>query len=257
MEIVNYNGENIMKKLNSNHLKVIAIIAMTIDHIADLLYPGMPNNIITNILHIIGRLTAPIMFFFICEGFFYTKNLKKYITRLFAFALISHFAYCFSFGINYIPFSTGEIFNQTSIMWTLAWSVIALYIVYEKNNLKEWQKWLLVILIDVITFSADWSCIGVMIILSMYGNRENLEKQMKGMMFWTSIYALVSFIFVNKIYGIIQLFVILVYPLLRRYNGEKGKAKWLKWFFYIYYPLHLVIIGVLRMLMYGNITLLF
>lgn len=246
-----------MKKLNSNHLKVIAIIAMTIDHIADLLYPGMPNNIITNILHIIGRLTAPIMFFFICEGFFYTKNLKKYITRLFAFALISHFAYCFSFGINYIPFSTGEIFNQTSIMWTLAWSVIALYIVYEKNNLKEWKKWLLVILIDVITFSADWSCIGVMIILSMYGNRENLEKQMKGMMFWTSIYALVSFIFVNKIYGIIQLFVILVYPLLRRYNGEKGKAKWLKWFFYIYYPLHLVIIGVLRMLMYGNIPLLF
>ena len=167
MEIVNYNGENIMKKLNSNHLKVIAIIAMTIDHIADLLYPGMPNNIITNILHIIGRLTAPIMFFFICEGFFYTKNLKKYITRLFAFALISHFAYCFSFGINYIPFSTGEIFNQTSIMWTLAWSVIALYIVYEKNNFKEWQKWLLVILIDVITFSADWSCIGVMIILSL------------------------------------------------------------------------------------------
>ena len=34
-----------MKKLNSNHLKLIAIIAMTIDHIADLIYPGMPNNI--------------------------------------------------------------------------------------------------------------------------------------------------------------------------------------------------------------------
>lgn len=109
-----------MQNLNSNHLKLIAIITMTIDHIADLLYPGMPNDIIPNILHIIGRLTAPIMFFFICEGFYYTKNLKKYITRLFAFALISHFAYCFAFGINYIPFSTGEIFNQTSIMWTLA-----------------------------------------------------------------------------------------------------------------------------------------
>ena len=48
-----------MKKLNSNSLKLIAIIAMTIDHIADLLYPGMPNNIIPNICHIIGRLTAP------------------------------------------------------------------------------------------------------------------------------------------------------------------------------------------------------
>ena len=43
-----------MKKLNSNHLKLIAIIAMTIDHIADLIYPGMQNNIISIILHIIG-----------------------------------------------------------------------------------------------------------------------------------------------------------------------------------------------------------
>ena len=126
-----------MKKLNSNHIKLIAIIAMTIDHIADLLYPGMPNNIISNIMHIIGRITAPIMFFFICEGFYYTKDLKKYITRLFIFSLISHFAYCFAFGINNIPFSKGNIFNQTSIMWTLMWSVIALYIVYGNNKLKE------------------------------------------------------------------------------------------------------------------------
>lgn len=246
-----------MKKLNSNHLKLIAIVAMTVDHIADLLYPGMPNNIISNIFHIIGRLTAPIMFFFICEGFFYTKDLKKYITRLFIFALISHFAYCFAFGINYIPFSTGKIFNQTSIMWSLAWSVVALYIVYRKNNLKQWQKWLLVILLNIITFSADWSCIALMIILSMYGNRGNLNKQMSNLMMWTAIYAFVSFAFVNKIYGIIQLFVILVYPLLKQYNGTKGKVGWLKWFFYLYYPLHLIIIGILRLLIYGNISLLF
>lgn len=246
-----------MKKLNSNYLKLIAIIAMTIDHIADLIYPGMPNNMISNILHIIGRLTAPIMFFFICEGFYHTKNLKKYIIRLFIFAFLSHFAYCFAFGINYIPFSTGEIFNQTSIMWTLAWSVVALYVVFGNHHFKEWQKWILVILINVITFSADWSCIGVMIVLSMYGSRGNLNQQMRGMMFWTCIYALVSFLFVNRVYGIIQLFVIFVYPLLKMYNWEKGKVKSLKWIFYIYYPLHLVIIGILRLFMYGNIPLLF
>ena len=44
-----------MKKMNANHLKLIAIIAMTIDHIADLLYPGMSNNMVSNIMHIIGR----------------------------------------------------------------------------------------------------------------------------------------------------------------------------------------------------------
>ena len=127
-----------MKRLNSNSLKLIGIIAMTLDHIADLLYPGMPNLIVPNILHVIGRITAPIMFFFICEGYFYTKDVNKYIKRLFLFAIISHFAYCFAFGINFIPFYTGNIFNQTSIMWTLAWSVVALHIVYGNNKLKEW-----------------------------------------------------------------------------------------------------------------------
>lgn len=246
-----------MKKLNSNHLKLIAIIAMTIDHMADLLYPGMPNNIFSNIFHIIGRLTAPIMFFFICEGFYYTKNIKKYLIRLFVFSIISHFAYCFAFGIKYIPFSTGNIFNQTSVMWTLFWSVVALYIVYGKNKLKEWQKWMLIILLNLITFPSDWSCIGLMIIVSMYEHRGNVDTQIKYMMMWTFIYAIISYIFVSKTYGIIQLFVVLVYPLLKLYNGKKGKVKWLKWFFYVYYPLHLIIIGILRILIYGNIPILF
>lgn len=246
-----------MKKLNSNHLKIIAIIAMTIDHIADLLYPGMPNIFMSNIMHIIGRLTAPIMFFFICEGYYYTKDVKKYISRLFIFALISHFAYCFAFGINFIPFSTGNIFNQTSIMWTLAWAVVALHILHGKNNLKEWQKWLLIILINLITFSSDFSSIAVMAILFMYDRRDNLKGQMISMMAWLSLYALISYLFVSKTYGLIAMTAILVYPLLKKYNKERGKTKWLKWFFYLYYPLHLIIIGVLRIYMYGNIPLLF
>ena len=245
-----------MKKLNSNHLKLIAIIAMTIDHIADLIYPGMPNNIISIILHIIGRLTAPIMFFFICEGFYYTKNLKKYILRLFTFAIISHFAYCFAFGINLIPFSSGNIFNQTSIMWSLAWSVVALYIA-NKTNLREWQKWVLIILINIITFSSDWSCIAVMAILFMYSNRGNLKKQFISMVFWIFVYSFISYLFVSKTYGLTTLAVVLAYPLLSIYNGEKGKTNWMKWFFYLYYPLHLAIIGILRIAIYGNVSILF
>ena len=115
-------------------------------------------------------------------------------------------------------------------MWSLAWSVVALYIVNGKNNLKNWQKWILIILINVITFSADWSSIAVMAILSMYENRGNLKKQMLSMSFWVLIYAIVSFLFVNKTYGLITLAVVLVYPLLKNYNGEKGKLNWMKWF---------------------------
>lgn len=61
------------KKLNSNHLKLIAIIAMTIDHITDLIYPGFPAVPTAILLHIVGRLTAPIMWFFICEGYYHTQ----------------------------------------------------------------------------------------------------------------------------------------------------------------------------------------
>lgn len=94
------------KKPNANHLKMIAIAAMTVDHIADLIYPGFPNDPVAIALHIFGRLTAPIMWFFVCEGFFYTRNLKKYMMRMLSFAIISHFAYCFAFGIDFIPFSS-------------------------------------------------------------------------------------------------------------------------------------------------------
>ena len=68
-----------MKKvtLNSNQLKLIAIIAMTIDHLADIIYLGFPTQIIPITMHVIGRITAPIMWFFVCEGFYYTKNIKN------------------------------------------------------------------------------------------------------------------------------------------------------------------------------------
>lgn len=74
------------RKLNSNHLKMIAIIAMTIDHFSDLICPQFPMDSAAIFLHIIGRLTAPIMWFFICEGYYYTRNIKKYILRLLVFA---------------------------------------------------------------------------------------------------------------------------------------------------------------------------
>ena len=245
------------KKLNSNHLKIIAIIAMTIDHVTDLIYPSFPAQPLPIALHIIGRLTAPIMWFFIAEGYHYTRNIKKYMFRLGIFAIISHFAYCFAFGLNFIPFNTG-VFNQTSVMYPLFVSVLVLWL--QDSELKKINKVIKNVLIFALiwsAFPADWSCIAVLAIIGIYRNRGNLKKQTIAMMTWVLLYAVVSFFFVSKIYGIIELFVILVYPFMKRYNGQRGKAIWLKWFFYIYYPAHLIIIGIIRMVMYGNVCILF
>lgn len=243
------------KKLNSNHLKMIAITAMTIDHFAHLLYPGFPVNPLAIFLHIIGRLTAPIMWFFICEGYHYTRDRKKYALRLFVFAIISHFAHNFAFGINFIPFRTG-IFNQTSVMYPLFIAVLVLWL-QDADMMKEWLKRVIIFVLIWSAFPADWSCIAVLAILGMYRNRGNLKRQMFSMMIWVIVYAIVSFFFVDRVYGIIQPFVILVYPLLKQYNGERGNAKWTKWLFYIYYPAHLVVLGILRIALYGDVPLLF
>lgn len=243
-------------KLNSNHLKLIAIIAMTLDHGADLIWPGFPAHPVAIALHILGRVTAPIMWFFVCEGFHYTRSVKRYGLRMLLFAVISHFAYCFAFNIDLIPLRSG-LFNQTSVIWPLFWAVIVLWILKHEDRFPQWLVWVMILVINLITFPANWSCIAVMAIVSMYANRGNLKKQMLGMLFWVVIYAVVSFFCVNKVYAAVQLGVVLVYPLLRCYNGERGRAKWMKWLFYVYYPAHLVVIGLLRIAIYGDIPLLF
>ena len=246
--------KNMKRLLNSNHLKLIAIIAMTIDHGADLLYPGFPLEAGAIVLHFIGRITAPIMWFFICEGYHYTKDAKKYMMRLGVFALISHFAYCFCFGISLNPF-TGSIFNRTSVMYPLFIAVVVLYL---EDNWKA-DIWLLkrgvITILILSTFPADWSCIAVLAILWMYDKRGNLEKQMIGMLGWVAVYGIVSFLFVSKVYAIELVGVLTVYPILKLYNGTRGNARFMKWIFYIYYPLHLFIIGLIRIYVYGNINI--
>ncbi len=244
------------KMLNSNHLKLIAIIAMTIDHFTDIFYPGFPMQPVPLALHVIGRLTAPIMWFFICEGYHYTRDARKYMLRLGIFAVISHFAYCFGFGIPLSPLE-GSIFNRTSVMYPLFIAVVILYIEDHATSLKDWQKRLIYVLLVLSAFPADFSCVAVLAIIEMYYLRGNLEKQMLVIIKWVFVYGLVSFLFVSKPYALVMFGVLLVYPVLKLYNGERGKAKWMKWFFYIYYPLHLAILGIFRLMIYGNVNLTF
>ena len=120
-----------MRRLNANQLKLIAVLAMTADHIAWLLFPGYSREPMAILLHVIGRLTCPIMCYFIAEGYHYTHSVRRYAARLFAFAFLSHFAYIFASGDyvdarSFIPFYYGSVFNQTGVMWSLAWGLVLL-----------------------------------------------------------------------------------------------------------------------------------
>lgn len=246
-----------MKKgLNSNALKMIAIIAMTIDHIAWLVFPDYPHEVLPVILHTIGRLTCPIMCYFIAEGYHYTKNIRKYTCRLFVFAVISHFAYIFASADfvdrkSFIPFYYGNILNQTSVIWPLAWGLVMLRIVNSEKIPKQWVKTVLILLICLVTFPSDWSCIASLCILAFGTNRGKLRTQSTWLIIYVAIYATVYCFAIDWVYGLVQMGVVLAIPFIKLYNGERGKNprvnKIMKWFFYIYYPLHLAILGTIQL----------
>lgn len=235
--------------LTSNQLKFIAIIAMTIDHLVWTLFPGYSSEWYVILAHIIGRLTAPIMWFFVAEGYHHTRNVRNYAKRLFLLAFVSHFAYNFCFGIPFLPFQD-SVFNQTGVAWSLAWGLVLLQ-VYYSEALKQWQKIMIILLVCLITFPSDWSCVATMAILFIGTERGNFRKQMLWMMVWTVVYAAVYFFFIDKVYALIQLGTCLTIPLLRAYNGERGSWKGMGKLFYIYYPAHLAVCGLIRILLWG------
>ena len=215
------------KILNSNQLKLIAIIAMTVDHIAWAMFDGYPSALLPLVMHIIGRLTCPIMCYFIAEGYHYTRNINKYTFRLFAFAFVSHFAYIFASNDfvdfrSFIPFYYGNFLNQTSVMWSLAWGLVMLRIA-DSKNIKSIYKVLLVILICIITLPSDWSCIAALCIMAIGTNRGDFRKQMSWMIFYVALYSLVYFFAIDKVYGVLQMGVILSIPVIAMYNGKRGK----------------------------------
>lgn len=227
---------------------------MTVDHIAWAMFDGYPSALLPLVMHIIGRLTCPIMCYFIAEGYHYTRNINKYTFRLFAFAFVSHFAYIFASNDfvdfkSFIPFYYGNFLNQTSVMWSLAWGLVMLRIA-DSKRIKSIYKVLLVILICIITLPSDWSCIAALCIMAIGTNRGDFRKQMSWMIFYVALYSLVYFFAIDKVYGVLQMGVVLSIPVIAMYNGKRGKNpkinKFMKWFFYIFYPVHLFVIGLIN-----------
>ncbi|MCQ2463443.1 MAG: conjugal transfer protein TraX [Clostridia bacterium] len=226
----NFNG------LSANTLKLIAIFAMTVDHVAWVFIPDK-TQLLPVIMHIFGRITAPVMCFFISEGLFYTKSVKKYILRLLLFAVPSHFAYAFAFGYSFTAL-------KTSMLWTLAWGLIALAAL--KSRMNPALKVLITAAAFILTFFSDWYYVGVIMVLIFGLNRGSFKRQAAILSVFIIGFAIYyTYAYHDPLYGAVQLGVLLSLPLLYLYNGQRGKYK-LKWLFYTYYPAHLALLGFIR-----------
>lgn len=249
------------RTLTGNQLKLIAIIAMLIDHIAttivwrlyldaiivdgvEMMGDLVPEKakqlyLVYMIMRTIGRLTFPIFAFMIVEGFLHTSNLKKYIMRLFAFALISEIPYDLANSGRIIALS-GQ-----NVIWTLLIGLITLYLIKKFENHKRRVALAItfVLLGEIITFliQTDANLGGILLISILYIFRKKPKYLVIGEVITLSIMAL-GFMW-------IQLFGLVAFVLLRNYNGTVGKGN--KYLFYVFYPAHLLILGIISMTIFN------
>jgi len=251
---------------SSNSLKLIAIAAMLIDHIAWAFIPTLSP--LGQIMHVIGRITAPVMCYFIAEGYYRTRNVKRYALRLAVFAAVSY--------LPFLMFETGKLPTlQTAGTWnviyTLLCGLLALW-AWDKMKNRDQSIMIIVGLCFLASFG-DWSIFGVLYVLAFGMNHGDLKQQIK----WFSIVSLIMLVFSSLPYIIMNIVllipsavpfvlqmtagravppfyaqffqagVFLAVPILLCYNGQRGGGKYGKWIFYIFYPLHLTVLVLLKL----------
>lgn len=227
--------------LSADILKIIAMITMVIDHIAWAFIPF--DSIAGQAMHIIGRITAPIICFMIAEGYNSTHDVISYARRLGIFAVISH--------IPYVYFETGSFnpLHTTSIMLPLFLGVVAL-IIQDSPKYDAGIKSIVFLVLCIISCLGDWNVTAMLWIYYFSVYRYDRKRQIKYFCIISIIMTalnMIQYVITGSWYlGFFQLGVFLAVPFLMNYSGERKIGKAGKWFFYIFYPLHLAVIAVIR-----------
>ena len=233
--------------LSGSTLKLIAIIAMALDHIAwclidpqitatcPITFPHLAPlamirtlpllYMLSYLLHFIGRITFPLILFFLTEGITYTRNFSRYALNLLIFAFISEIPFDLAFSGTAFDFSSQNVF------FTLFLSLIAMYAI-RKLRRRPWIAFLIVALCAAGAWllHSDYGCYGVLIACVM-----ELLREKKTRAYFFACLTATAFSFC-------ECTALLALPAVRHYNGKRGLR--LKYTFYLFYPVHLLIMFV-------------
>ncbi len=219
-------------RLTANSLKWLALFCMVLDHtVTGFLSHETP---LAMGLHVLGRLAAPIMCYFIAEGFYHSKNIHAYLRRLLVFALVSHLPYAWYFKQS--PWAT------SSVMTALFLGLLALYL-SKSPRLPLWAKVVLVLLCCLLARPANWNYVAVLWIVVMGQFHGQPKRQMWALAVIGLLFHFVPTILNQGWSHWYQAGFLLAIPLLLCYKGERGsRNKWVQRGFYLIYPLHLLIL---------------
>ncbi|MCE9676710.1 conjugal transfer protein TraX [Paraclostridium bifermentans] len=231
-----------MKKFNAFQIKIFLIAIMLLDHIF-FAFPGlMPNWV-----HALTRGVAPMFAYFLVEGYFHTRNKKRYGIRLLGFAIFMGIGN----KIINLAFESKQISVENNIFATLFAGFLAISLFDYARKSKGFKKVLLIILGIIITARGFAFTEGgfsvVPFTLITYFFRGNIKKQIIG---YSILYTLIFFMSYVPYDSFKDTFDMLMYnsdflgilavPTILMYNGERGlNNKFSKYLFYVFYPLHL------------------
>lgn len=229
-----------MRKCLSNFdLKLIAIITMIIDHIGMIF-----GTLFYNFLRAVGRLSFPIFAFLLTEGYIHTKSFCKYFLRVLVLAIISEVIY------DYVFFGSFIYMNANNIFFTLALGLITLSLLDKSKGLikRYFKDKLDLFIILPITYLL------IIVIMGLIAEFSNCSYGMLGIFFISFFYlfkenfplVVISVSLSTLILGEgIQYFSIFSLIPIYFYNRTLGKE--CKMFFYLYYPLHILVLGLVKM----------
>jgi len=246
--------------LTATNLKWIAIILMFINHLCYRLsaYAGVTGYFVEDAHWYISRAAFVIFAYQIAEGMYYTKNRKKYIISLFAFAFISEIIYDLCFYNE--PF----YFDDQNVFFNLAISALTIAII-DKLGRKPFIIISITILSMIVSalLKFNYLMTAEAMIVGFYYLRDNKKKQLIIVAILFVVLDFTDFLIRFNDLGIgisdalnhpalwynyyLELHALSAWPLIMLYKGEKGKNI-NKWFFYLFYPCHLLLIYLLSQL---------
>lgn len=238
------------KRLSQETLKLIACLTMLLDHIGAIVVMGMfsrnPSRELLDLyetLRLIGRIAFPIYCFLLAEGSFYTHNPRRYGIRLAVCALVSELPYDLALwgGLNW---------GHQNVMITLLLAFGALETMKKYPNML-WK--LLAAAPFAILASlarADYGAEGVLLVVLFALTRDmpsRLIAQFFGMWFLFSPGHAMMLNWFGGFSVTIQEWAVLALIPIALYSGRKlTDSRLVQWGFYLFYPLHLLILWFLR-----------
>ena len=204
--------------MNGNGLKLIAAFTMLVDHIGALFFPG------AIIFRVIGRVSFPAFCFMTAEGCAHTKDMGAYLRRLFVFGVLSQIPYSLCFGA------------KLNVIFTLLVAVLIVGVFQRFNGSVVSLVVSVLILVLCGSLGLDYGIFGVSLVLVFYFLRANRSASLAVSSGLTLVQSAVSPFQASALLSCIPLVL---------YNGQRGKAN-LKYFFYIFYPVHLLVLGMIK-----------